>query len=384
MNRQLLTLFFVMFLASFDMHAQMPLLSPYVKSLGASAMMIGVILSAYSTSNLIGNLIAGPFLDKYRKPLIISTGLFIAGLLLILQGVVTEISSFLVIRFLFGFVMAFVTPACFAMLGEMGKTEQEQGSVMAKNGIVMTIASMISPAIGGMVAGHFGYQQAFYLFGLVMIFACLLVFTQLRTAQLSHTRSSTGRGLSFSKLPVSELFLAYLAGFTVLYAQGTLLYEIPLLMEKHHLSPLDTGNLFSLMGVGSLVILSMFWLHRISPGVRCLVGLTLLGLVMYSLALDIPISLYIVMLCLGISFGILFPAMSTILASRSPKESYGVAFSIFSAVLSVGAMISPLVSGYIDQMNTSFFLAFLLAFIACILSLLQSIHRNKNAHLIPR
>ncbi|MGD8191656.1 MFS transporter [Brevibacillus ginsengisoli] len=371
------TLFFILFLSSFDMHAQMPLLAPYAQSLGASAMLIGVLLSAYSSSNLVGNLIAGPILDRYSKPFLISGGLFLAGLLLIAQGTVDEFGVLLLLRFVFGFVMAFVTPACFAMLGELGRTSIEQGNVMAKNGMVMTIASMVSPVVGGYLASHAGYHQAFQWFGVIMLVAGAVAIWRLpvRRQKIPLRDSKTAQAGTVS-MSFTKLMLAYLTGFCVLYAQGTLMFEVPLLIERNHLAPSVTGSLFGVMGVGSLTILSIVALHRIAPQIRCLVGLGCLGLIMYGLAVGVNFPLQAWMLSLGVCFGMLFPAMSTILTQQAPRESYGTAFSIFSAVLSIGAMTGPLIAGTINQMSLSFFVAFVFAFLACILFLWHSIRTN--------
>lgn len=364
------TLFFILFLASFDSHAQMPLLGPYAQSLGATAMLIGVILSAYSSSNLIGNLVAGPILDRFSKPYMISGGLFLAGVLLIAQGMVLDLRIFLVLRFVYGFIMAFVTPACFALLGELGRTAEQQGRVMAKNGMVMTLASMISPVIGGFLATHAGYKQAFQLFGVIMLIAAAAAIWKLPSREPRETGYKPREShMRMNRLPFTKLMLAYLTGFCVLYAQGTLMFEIPLLIERNHLAPSVTGSLFGLMGVGSLAILSIVALQRISPQIRCLAGLTALGLIMYGLALGAHVPLQGWMIGLGVCFGLLFPAMSTILTQNAPREAYGTAFSIFSAVLSIGAMAGPLVAGMLDQMSVSFFAAFLFSFVACILFL---------------
>ena len=80
----------VLFLVAFDMHAQTPLLAPYLNILGVSAAMIGFVLGGYAISNLSGNLIAGPFLDRFPKKWFIAGGLILAGVMLIGQGLVTH------------------------------------------------------------------------------------------------------------------------------------------------------------------------------------------------------------------------------------------------------------------------------------------------------
>ncbi|USG63745.1 MFS transporter [Brevibacillus ruminantium] len=397
-------LFVILFLVSFDMHAQTPLLAPYMHVLGASTAMIGFVLGAYGISNMTGNLVAGPFLDRFPKKWFIAYSLILSGFILAGQGIVQQTEAFFVLRLLLGFLMAFVSPACFAMLGETGRTKAEQGELMAKNGMVLTAAAVLSPAVGSFLGVQFGYGPSFVILGGIMwvagAFALIVlpgrvvkerepeVFHQsIRTATPArftpNLSTAEGRAASVVKQPRSssvslaktaetgsftptlidimvnrKLYLAYLGGFAVMYAQGTIIYEIPLYVQKESLSISVTGILFSLKGLGSMAILSQFWLARIEPEQRTLIGLGLLTILMYTLAMGYPLSLYVIMFLLGCCTGLLFPALSTILTIQAPKELYGSAFSIFSAVLSAGAILAPVMSGLISDWNHSFFIVF--------------------------
>ncbi len=374
-------LFAILFLASFDMHAQMPLLSPYAHSLGASAMMIGVLLGAYSMSNLAGNLIAGPLLDRYSKKGFIATGLLLAGWLLAGHGFARDPAWLVAMRLALGFVMAFVTPACFAMLGQSGRGAVEQGKLMAQNGIVMTAASIVSPTVGGLLAVRFGYSRSFLVFGAVMMLASLFALLYLpnrRVRRQPAVRRDRPAPIWQAIEAQPSLYVAYLGGFALMYAQGTLLYEIPLLIERQGLAPTVTGVLFSCLGIGSLVTLSQFWLQRISPLLRVIVGLFSLGLVLYAVAVGVDLSLYAVMVLVGACVGLMFPAMSTVLTQGAPDSAYGSAFSLLSAVLSVGHMTSPLVAGAIPSLPHAFFIAYFVVTGAGVISL-GLFYRNRGA-----
>lgn len=387
-NRHLWLVFSILFLASFDMHAQTPFLSPYMKSLNASAMMIGVLLGAYSMSNLGGNLIAGPFLDHFSKKVFISSGLLMAGVLLTGHAFVRSPESLLGLRLLLGFVMAFVTPACFALLGQAGKTMEEQGKVMAKNGMVLTGASIVSPAVGGYLAGHLGYQNSFLLLGGIMATAGLVALLFLpgkkREIQRRGRNSERPDGMASLRtaLQSPQLYPAYLSGFSLMFSQGTILYEIPLMMQERGFSPTMTGHLFSVMGAGSLFLLCQFWLMRRSPFVRMTTGIFGMGLVMYVLAVQADVPLWIPFFAAGACLGIVYPAKATMLTQGAPHSAYGSVFSLSSAVLSVGAIAGPLVAGYLDDGSLSFFVSFTLLMATSIGNVLF-MRTNKQPRLIP-
>jgi MFS transporter, DHA1 family, multidrug resistance protein len=393
-------LFVVLFLVSFDMHAQTPLLAPYMLVLGASGAMIGVVLGAYAISNLAGNLIAGPFLDRFPKKWFVAGGLLLAGLILSGQGVVQAPEHFFVLRLILGFLMAFVSPACFAMLGETGQTRAEQGELMAKNGMVLTTAAIVSPAVGSFLAVQFGYGQSFVILGGIMgaagVFA-LLVLPGRRagggSASVSAANNADNAAVA-ARLPQMSsllavvanpyLYPAFVGGFAVVYAQGVLIYEVPMLIQRSDLSPSVTGILFSLKGLGALAALSQFSLARTSPEQRTLVGLCLMSLLAYGLAIGLDVSLYVMMFLFGICSGLLFPALSTVLMLHVPRELYGSAFSLFSAVTSAGAILSPIVAGLIDNWNHSFFIVFFVTGGAFLLAGLHRLIRQGAATPIDR
>lgn len=370
-------LFVVLFVVAFDMHAQTPLLAPYLNILGVSAAVIGFVLGAYAISNLTGNLLAGPFLDRFPKKWFIGGGLILAGFMLIGQGVVKSTEGFFAFRLMLGFLMAFVSPACSAMLGETGRTELEQGKLMGQKGLVLTSAGIISPAVGSFLAVQFGYGQSFVILGYLMIavgvFAWLVLPKRVEGGMAYQPKAQmTGNKGLVAVLENRMLYPAFLGGFAVLYAQGTIIYEVPLLIQRQGLSPAVTGILFSLKGLGTLAILSQFWLYRVSVENRIFASFGVLSLLLYVLAIGLPVPIQVMMFFMGGCFGILFPALATILTVHSPRELYGSVFSVYSAVLSLGAVISPIIAGLLGNWHHSYFIAFFVTAGAC---LIGGIHR---------
>jgi MFS family permease len=370
-------LFVVLFVVSFDMHAQTPLLAPYLNVLGVSAVTIGFILGAYAVSNLTGNLIAGPFLDRFPKKWFIAGGLILAGFMLIGQGLVKSAEGFFVFRLLLGFLMAFVSPASSAMLGESGRTAVEQGELMGKKGLVLTSAGIVSPAVGSFLAVKFGYAQSFVILGYLMmavgVFAWLVLPSrvQVEANDQPQVELSGKRGV-IAVLENKLLYPAFLGGFAALYTQGTIIYEVPLLVQKQGLSPGVTGVLFSLKGLGTLAVLCQFWLYRISVEQRVFSALAVLSLLLYALAIGLPVPIHVMMFLLGGCLGVLLPALATMLTIHSPRELYGSTFSVYSAVLSLGAVVSPVIAGMVGNWNHSYFIAF---FVAAGVCLVGGIHR---------
>src|SRR5690606_41204143 len=106
-----LSLYLFIFIAFFDLHAQYPILTPFAVSLGAAPSFIGLTMGIYSITHLPGNIIAGVAVDRYGSKYFIVASLLVAGILLLVQAHFVTPWQLLLISFISGFVMAFLSPA---------------------------------------------------------------------------------------------------------------------------------------------------------------------------------------------------------------------------------------------------------------------------------
>lgn len=173
-------LYLFLFVAFFDLHAQYPILTPFAVSLGAAPSFIGLMMGLYSLTHLPGNLIAGYGIDRFGSRLFISLSLLGAGVILLLQAQVTNPWQLLALRSVSGFVLAFLSPACSALLARMATSALQQGRLMSGSGLVHTLASVVSPAAGAFLVARIGFASAFYLLGWVLIATavCSILFVR--------------------------------------------------------------------------------------------------------------------------------------------------------------------------------------------------------------
>lgn len=354
-------LYALLFLAFFDLHAQHPILPLYAYSLGASAAMLGVILAGYSAASMTGNVLAGPFIDRFGSKVFIVSSLCLAGILLLFQGLVDSPAELLSLRVITGFVLAFLSPACFALLGKQGRGLEEQGRIMAKNGMMITLASIISPVIGGYLADSLGFNNTFIFFGLLLILGGIMglpIIREHRTPPLARGSIGPGEHSILAILANTSLLPAYLAAVTTSLGQGVLMYEVPYVMAKSGESSTATGLLLTVMGLGSLCTLSQGWLNRYSPYSRCFIALTTIAALFYILAIQLPVPLALLLFVKGAAHGLLFPAKTTILTAAASPDNYGKVFGIHSAVLSSGYVVGPMIAGTLRTFVSPFFTAF--------------------------
>jgi len=352
-------LYLFMFVAIFDLHAQYPVLSPFALSLGAAPSFIGLILGMYSITHLPGNIIAGYSVDRYGSKRFIVASLILAGIILIIQSKVTDPWQLLIIRSFSGFVLAFLSPACLAWLAKLSRNQIHQSKLMAGNGIVHTLASVVSPAAGAFLVSRLGFSTSFTVLGwgliatgLIALLSTKEVSLKIETKGIADDHVRTG-GINNSQIP----WLFFGIPLAISCSQGILFFELPL-MDRAQSSILTSGLLFTLISLGALVSLSMFFINRYSAFYRILVGSLSLAVVFFGMSVHWEISLTASLILIGMCQGIIFPAIATLLADITSRGRYGRIFSLLSISYSIGAFIGPVAAGQLRMILSPYFIAF--------------------------
>ncbi|MDQ0901703.1 MULTISPECIES: MFS transporter [unclassified Paenibacillus] len=372
--RTAIWLYLFMFVAFFDLHAQYPILSPFALSLGAAPSFIGLIMGVYSITHLPGNLIAGYGVDKYGSKIFIVFSLIVAGIILLFQSNVKDPWHLLYIRSISGFVLAFLSPACLSLLARIAKDRIHQSKLMAGNGLIHTLASVVSPAAGAVLVAKIGFTTAFSVLGWILIITGILAIFGVKEKQLlTQTESKSpildhhGHGMlgDESDLPgsVTIPWLFFLIPMALSCSQGILFFELPL-MQSARDSILTSGVFFTLVSLGALLSISFWFLNKIPPFIRTVCGSISLAIVFFGLAIQWPIPLTASLFLIGMAKGIIYPALAALLAGITSSNRYGRVFSLLSISYSVGAFIGPMMAGQLRDHISSYFIAFFILMLA--------------------
>lgn len=360
-------LYLFLFVAFFDLHAQYPILTPFAISLGAAPSFIGLMMGMYSITHLPGNLIAGFGVDRYGSRLFIVFSLMAAGVVLLFQSQVTNPWQLLLLRSISGFVLAFLSPACLSLLAKITSDRTEQGKLMAGNGLVHTLASVVSPAAGAYLVAKIGFTTAFTLLGWILIVTSICALFFIRDIRAEIEQDAVPQGKNKNKLPLEQAvpipWLVYLVPVALSCAQGILSFELPLLAKTKE-AMMTTGLLFSVVSIGALVTLSMLFLNRVSAYQRTLWGSLILAIVYFCIASDIPAPLTLMLLFVGMCKGVILPALSILLIELSGGARYGRTFSVLAIAFSIGAFIGPMAAGQVRDYISPYYIAFIALMIA--------------------
>lgn len=328
----------IVFFTFIDLFTQLPVMSTFATSLGASAAIAGFIVGLYSLSNMFGNVFSGFLTDKHGTYVVLSTGLVATGLALLLYSMVDNTGGLMAVRFLHGFVSGLIAPAAFTHLANATKSDK-QGSRSAITGSFVGIAAIVGPAYSGIMASRTSVPFVFStvaLFGFVLFLATVIV---LRSQKVQRKKENKKR----QRVALNRGMIQALTGaFFLMFSQGALAYLLPLHVESLGYSSRLSGTLLSLFG---LVAVALFLLptnqifDKKSPAIIFSLGLGCIGISQILIGQSSGMfELYAVMALYGVGFALLFPAMNTLLIRSTEKENRGQAYGYFYALFSIGTV----------------------------------------------
>lgn len=345
-------IYLIVIVSFIDMFSQLPIMSPFAQSLGATPALIGLIIGMYSFSNMIGNMLSGYFIDKIGPKTVLVMGLSITGIIVSFYVFVSTPGQLLFVRFFHGLSAGLLVPAAFTLLSFISKSDQ-QGKSMALSGAAVGISAILGPAFGGIVANSFGINFVFIPISITMILMAVLVSVYLIRTTIFDTGDESlhlAEAIKLIKTPV--LFVGYVGAFSLMFAQGVLAYMLPLKVEDLGYGSHFSGLLLSTFGIVAILIFilptnKMF--DRYSHTKMLVAGLIIIALSLTGLSFTSKLELlFLVMTCYGIGFAILFPSLTTLMVKNSSKAARGKVFGLFYAFFSLGVVAGSSITGLLS------------------------------------
>lgn len=140
----------------------LPLLPIFCKEIGISSVGYGIIVGAVGLSRFLSNVPAGWLADKFgRRPLLIS-GPAITAIGIVGMGLSSSFFPFLGCRILTGVGGALDMTAGQLYLSDIS-TPKNRARIFAPAVIAFSSGSVVGPAVGGWLAGHFSIQIPFFV-----------------------------------------------------------------------------------------------------------------------------------------------------------------------------------------------------------------------------
>jgi DHA1 family bicyclomycin/chloramphenicol resistance-like MFS transporter len=236
----------------------LPAMPSIAREFAVSAGDIQITLTAYTAGFAIGQLLHGPLADSYgRKPvLLIGTTLF--TLTSILSAMAPNIEILTWMRIAQGFAGAAAAVVIQAIVRDMFEKE-EFARTMSFIVLVMTLAPLVAPLLGGYMAVWFGWRSIFWLIALIALLVIVAITIKIpETLAVEKRQRFRFRSVlrNYTSLFVSrDAMLLILTGafsFSGMFAfltAGSFVY-----IELHGVATEQVGYLFALNVISMMIM----------------------------------------------------------------------------------------------------------------------------------
>ena len=359
----MILIYIITVIAFIDTFSQLPIIAPFSISLGATPMIVGLIIGMYSFSNILGNLLSGLWIDRIGPKKILAVGMLSVSVVIFLYAFVSTPNQLLLTRFAHGLVGGFIVPATFTLISSYSKTNTK-GKKMAYSGAAVGIAAIVGPAFGAIISARGGYEWLFFSVSILMatfgILAIIFIKEKVANPEEEQKVEQDHIEPNVSILKTKPLLHAYLSIFLLLFSLGILSYGLPVMVEELTIRSEMTGVLLSIFGI---VAILMFVLptnriyDKANKATLMSVGLTIVAVSLIILFLSMSLSTMIMaMVIFGLGFSLIFPSTSSTVIEYSKDEKRGIAFGIFYACFSFGVIAGSFIAGALPISTSQVFL----------------------------
>ncbi|NQF16209.1 MFS transporter [Brevibacillus sp. HB1.3] len=378
----LLILMFNIFLVFTGIGLVIPIMPKYMESLGITGGTIGLLVAAFSLTQLLFSPIAGRWADSFGRKKIIVIGLVVFAISEVMFGVANSPILLFVSRLLGGISAALIMPAVMAYSADI-TTNEERAAGMGYITAAITTGFIIGPGIGGYIA-EFGIRVPFFSAGIAgLIAACI---TLLILKESKPTEESLADASSSEKQPSSLLsqlmysyrepyFFSLIIVFVMSFGLANFETVFSLFVDhKFGFEPKDIAFIITFGSIaGAVVQLTAFsWIMN-RFGEKRVISICLLfaGLfIILTLFVHGFWMIFAVTFIVFLAIDILRPAISTQM-SMLAKDQQGYVAGLNSAFTSLGNIAGPIVAGFLFDIdiNYPYGLACLILLICFVLSL---------------
>jgi MFS transporter, DHA1 family, multidrug resistance protein len=247
--------------------ALLPSLGAMRADLDLSYAELGWVVAAFGIARLIVDLPAGNLGSRWNPRSVLIGGLAVSAAGSAAGVLASNGWQIATVRLVIGVGSAVAQAMLLAwIVGGAGRAGR--GRVLSRSEAFFSLTGLVIPALGGLLAGPFGWRVAYVLgtlaaiLGLLAIVFCTRASSAARAVGLSITESGTaGQSASWFDLRAggTVLLASYLATFVVFFCRnGMLNAVVPVLgAERFGIAPFEIGLLFSVinaLGIGAVLL----------------------------------------------------------------------------------------------------------------------------------
>lgn len=288
----------------------LPAMPSIAREFGVTAGDIQITLTAYTAGFALGQLLHGPLADSYGRKPVLLIGVLFFTIASIFSAIAPSIEMLTWMRIAQGFAGAAAAVVIQAIVRDMFEKE-EFARTMSFIILVMTLAPLVAPLVGGYMAVWFGWRSIFWLIALIALLVIIAsCFKIPETLAVERRQQFRLRSIlrNYKSLFVSrDAMLLILTGsfsFSGMFAfltAGSFIY-----IELHGVAIENVGYLFALNVISMMIMTTINgrlvrqkgsqWMIKLGLSIQLFAALLMLSAQIFNLGLwgvVIPVMLYV-------------------------------------------------------------------------------------------
>ena len=385
-NRSTFILFWTGLVVLCSLYVTIPLLSVFASTYDLSASQAAWAGSTFSFSFAVGCLFFGAISDRYGKKKVMVIGLFCLSIVTFIIGLTNSFNQLLILRGIQGATAATFSPVALTYIGLMFPDKKKVTTIgIISSGFLM--AGIVGQLISTLIESTSNWNMVFYFFSIIYLITTIFLFIILPTDHIKQENKDIFAVIKKFILPFKQntlilcnsigvmVLLSFVGMYTALghYLNATfhfndqeIFYVRAVGIFGMILSPL-TGRFVQKFGMNKVL----------TTGLLCaIIGLFFMG---FSNHLWTIILMSILFVC-GIA--IVVPSMLALVGQLGGNEK-GIATSVYTFILFIGASIGPLLATLILQTGNAslpfFVFGCLLTFGLFLSTIIHSLIRKNNS-----
>ncbi|MFZ2491574.1 MAG: MFS transporter [Thermoanaerobaculia bacterium] len=346
-----------------------PILPLYAQSFGLSAAAVGSLITVFGVARILINIPAGHWTERFgrRKLLIFGPVITAAGSFGF--AFATSFAQLLLWRVLQGVGSAVLTTAAMVVLADLSGPGN-RGRIMSLYQGSLLLGAGAGPALGGVIAGAWGFRAPFFMFGAFTLLAGVWAFFRipetrdLAAAREPARRDAAGRANGAAAPPsllpasmwtmlrdVSFLLVSLVTLATFFTRSGGQMTLLPLLGHNElGLSETAIGMVFTVISLVNFATLYVAGSLSDRFGRKVVIVpsgvLTAIAIGLYVYA-GTGATFLAVSILLGIGTGLGGPAPAAYVADIVPAGMVGPAMGLYRTISDLGLVLGPVLLGSI-------------------------------------
>jgi MFS family permease len=359
----------------FSLHQIQPLFPPYLKEMGASSTVVGVVMGAFTIAATVGRVPVGMFIDRFRRLWFLAAGAALISVSTLGYLWASSIGFISLARVIQGFGWACMTTSVNTLAVDIAPRNR-RGEMVGYAALASNVAAALGPVGGYVVFSRFGYDGLF-LCAAAVAAAALVFLPGIREPRLPAEEAK--RPESWIELfAVRESLRPAVAVSFLAFCHGSIISFLPLYAVERGLG--NPGVFFTVLAVSMMIIRPVAGpiSDRVSRRAVILPGyiVYLVGILLLAFAPSATFLLIAAVLC-GSGMAATFPGLMTLAVDLAASQRRGQSLAQFSLFFDFGIGVGSSVLGLIlDHTDQNFPAMYVIAMLVAVVGLVIYAREN--------